>query len=112
MRLSSKNISHIKQKIEIDNASSIVRINVTESDGTNWADDECNYNIYCVDQAYDIVWQVSETKTKPISIFGETDSFHHISKNDKDKIVAFRFSGFEYVINPETGEAIRIAFHK
>lgn len=112
MKLNSKQISHIKATIMIDRNRKLLRINVTENDGTIWTNDECNFNIYCVDQDYNILWQVKETKTKPVSIFGETDSFCYLGQNDKGEIIAGRFSGFEYKVDSDTGEATRTGFHK
>jgi hypothetical protein len=112
MRLSTKQISHIDKKIVLDGNRFLVEINVSENDGVSWSDDECNYNIYCVDQHYNIIWQVKEIETKPVSISGETDSFCYLGKDESDEFIADRFSGFVYKINPDTGEATRIGFHK
>lgn len=112
MRLSSKNISHIDKKIVLDDGHMIVEINVTENDGTNWTTDERNFNIYCVDKDYNILWQVKEITSKPVSIFGETDTFCYLSRDANGEIIADRFSGFVYKIDPETGEATRTGFHK
>jgi hypothetical protein len=112
MQLNAKNISHIDKKIILNDGQIIVAINVTENDGAKWTNDECNFNIYCIDQLYNIIWQVKETKTKPISIFGETDSFCYLGKDAKGEIIADRFSGFTYKIDPETGEAEQTGFHK
>ena len=112
MKLSPKNISHISKKILLDDYRMILEINVTENDGVDWTTNECNFNIYCVDQDYNILWQVRETKSKPVSIFGETDTFCYLGKDANGEIIADRFSGFTYKINPDTGEATRTGFHK
>src|SRR3990167_2400516 len=106
MQLDQKNISHIDTKLLLENGRILVEVNVTEDDGVKWDVSECNFNIYCVDKDYNVIWQVKEIKTKPVSISGETDSFCYLGQNEKGEIIAGRFSGFEYKINPETGEAI------
>lgn len=112
MQLNSKNISHIDKKILLDDGRMIVEIDVTENDGTNWTANERNFNIYCVDEDYNIFWQVREAKSKPVSIFGETDTFCYLGKDANGEIIADRFSGFTYKINPETGEAEQTGFRK
>ena len=111
MQLNKKQIFKIKQVVNLDSVRSIVRIDVShKQDG--WSVEESNFNVYCVDQAYNIIWQVKELKSKPASLFGEADPFYYLGKDSKGEIFADRFSGFEYKINPDTGEAIRVGFHK
>mgnify|MGYP000294519574 CR=1 FL=1 len=111
MRLTDLQIQKIKNSILLGNGDSIVRINVSnKSDG--WTNDESNYNIYCIDTKNNIIWQVKELKTKPSGLFGEADPFYSLKKSDEGSILAYRFSGYEYSINAETGEASRIGFHK
>lgn len=112
MKLDSKNASHIYSTVPIASDRNIVLINVTENDGATWTDKECNYNIYCLDEDKTVVWQVKESNSSPVSIFGETDCFCYMSKDQIGEITASRFSGYKYRINPETGEATRIGFHK
>ena len=110
MKLNLKQISKIDSKIKLDEKNMIVEIDVSEDKGKGWSANEICYNIYCVDEHYSIIWQVKEIKTKPP--FNGRDPFCYLGKNDKGEIIADRFSGFEYQINPETGEATRIGFHK
>jgi len=111
MQLSKKQILRIKQTIQLDGTKSIVRIDVSHKD-EGWSDEESNFNIYHIDVEYNILWQIKETKTKPVSLFGEADPFYYLGKDANDKIIADRFSGFTYEIDPETGEATRTGFHK
>lgn len=107
MNLSKNQISKITEIIDIDENKSIVRIDV--SDNNNLPPDESSSNIYCVNKTYEIIWQVKEIKTKrPF----EDDMFVYLGRNEKEEIIADRFSGFEYRINPETGEAEQVSFHK
>lgn len=107
MRLTKTQILKIKQTVNLDNGLSIVRINVSED--KYMSKNESNYNIYCVDKDYNIVWQVKEIKTKVP--FGD-DPFCYLSKDVNGEIIADRFTGFTYKIDPETGEAEQTGFHK
>lgn len=107
MQLNAKQIKKIKQTIQLDHNKSIVRIDVSEE--KEMPVNESNFNIYCIGKNYEIIWQVKEIKTKPTD---DSDMFVYLSKNQYDEIIADRFSGFEYKINPETGEATQIGFHK
>jgi hypothetical protein len=97
MPLNLKQISKIKQKIFLDEERTLVRINVSEEKAL--PAEESNFNIYCVDRAYNIIWQVTETKTKPLN---DADMFVYLgkSKDAQDNIIADRFSGFVYKSNP------------
>lgn len=112
MKLDFKNISHIYKNIVLNDKEKIVMINVTENDGAKWSHNECNFNIYCLDKENNIIWQIKELGSKPVSIFGETDSFCYLTKNAQGEIIADRFSGFTYKIDPKTGVAKRTGFHK
>ena len=107
MQLSKNQIAKIKQKVNLNNERLIVRINVSEDKGM--PPDESNFNIYCVDNQYNIIWQIKEIKTKPINDF---DMFVYLGKDANGKIIADRFSGFTYEIDPDKGEATRTGFHK
>jgi hypothetical protein len=107
MQLSKNQIAKIKQKVNLNNERLIVRINVSEDKAM--PPDESSSNIYCINNEYKIIWQVKEIKTKrPF----DDDMFVYLGKNDKDEIVAGRFSGFTYKIDPETGEAEQTGFRK
>jgi hypothetical protein len=107
MRLSKDQIEKIRQRINLSKDKLIVRVDVSEN-GSLSADDSSS-NIYCINNEYEIVWQVKETKTKrPF----EDDMFVYLIQNNKGEILADRFSGFGYRIDPDTGEAEQIGFHK
>lgn len=107
MKLNSKQVSKIYKKIELKNGNTIIMIDVSEDRAM--PPDESNFNIYCVDNQYNIIWQIKEIKTKPIN---DADMFVYLKKNDQGKIIADRFSGFTYEIDPDKGEARRTGFHK
>jgi hypothetical protein len=107
MKLNSKQVSKIYKKIELKNGITIIMIDVSED--KTIPPDENNFNIYCVDNQYNIIWQIKEIKTKPINDF---DMFVYLGKDANGKIIADRFSGFTYEIDPDKGEATRTGFHK
>jgi hypothetical protein len=107
MKLNLKQITKIQRKIAINEKKNIVLIDVMGD--KNLSDSEIVANIYCVDNKNNIIWRVNETKTK---IPFNDDGFVYLGLNDKGETIAYRFSGFEYKIDPETGEAEQIRFHK
>lgn len=64
------------------------------------ADIDLNTNIFCIDNAFNIVWQIDAKLTK-----FNRDPFTSIIKNEKGEIQAKRFSGFKYKIDIATGKA-------
>jgi hypothetical protein len=107
MKLNFKQVSKIYKKIDLQNDNAIVMIDVSEDKAMPAY--ESNFNIYCIDKNYNIIWQIKEVKTKPID---DADMFVYLAKNSDGEIIADRFSGFVYRIDPETGEAEQISFHK
>lgn len=71
------------------------------------SNEELNKNIYCVDDDFNIIWIIDPEKTK-----FDIDSFTSMKKATDGKIHARRFSGFEYEINPNTGEAKMSGWNK
>ena len=107
MKLNKEQITKIRQKVEVNTNKIIVRIDVSEDKVLS--PEQSSSNIYCIDNNNKIIWQVKEIKTKrPFN----DDMFVYLGKNEKGQIIADRFSGFEYIIDPETGEAKQIGFHK
>lgn len=111
MQLSEKQIVKIKQVISLDAKRKIVRIDVSHKN-EGWSNDESNRNIYCIDDHHNVFWQVNELTSEVSAMPGGVDPFYYIGKNEKNEIIADRFSGFIYEIDPETGMATRIGFHK
>lgn len=109
MKLTRKQISKIDKKISIADNRTIVEVDVSDK-SEGWQLNEISSNIYCVDLDYNIVWQVREIKTE--SPFSGRDPFCYLTKTDSGEIMAVRFSGFRYKINPETGEAVQVGFSK
>lgn len=107
MQLTEKQILKIYKKVDIDRVRQLVMIDVSED--KNMPQHESNFNIYCIDSDKNVIWQVKESKTKPIDA---ADMFVYLGKDANGEIIADRFSGFTYKIDPDTGEATRTGFHK
>ena len=107
MQLNKNQILKIKQKVNLNSERTIVRIDVSED--KTLSPQESSSNVYCINNQYEIIWQVKEIKTQ--RHFDE-DMFVYLGKNSKGEIIADRFSGFVYKIDPDTGEAEQIGFHK
>jgi hypothetical protein len=107
MKLTIDQISKIDKTINIKNNNMIVMID--ESGNKSISPEERSSNIYCINQDNEIIWKIKELKTKRTM---DDDMFVYLKEFPKDTIYAVRFSGFEYNINPETGEATRIGFRK
>ena len=106
MKLNKIQIQKIFRQIDIDEKK-IVLIDVM-GDKSITSSEKLS-NIYCIDQKNNVIWQVTEIDTKPPYV---NDGFVHLKKNEGGEIIAVRFSGFTYKINPETGEATQTGFHK
>ena len=107
MYLNEHQISKIKQTINIPENKTMIRIDVSAD--KDLSSEESSSNIYCVNNENKILWQVQEIKTKRPY---EDDMFVYLGRNEKGEIIADRYSGFEYRINPKTGEAEQMRFHK
>lgn len=107
MKLNQYQISKIDKKIILGSNKIVVMIDVSGDKTVPFS--EKVSNIYCIDNQYEIIWQVEEKKTIPPF---QNDAFVYLNQNEKGEILADRFSGFEYKIDPTTGEAEQIGFHK
>lgn len=109
MKLTNYQISKIEKKLQLSRIQDIILVDVMGDSTLPNDSPEVRFNIYCVDINYNVIWQVSEKKE---GIFLDGDPFCYLGKNTKNEIIADRFSGFTYKIDPETGEATRTGFHK
>lgn len=107
MKLSEDQVSKIEKTIAIGGNKSIVMLDL--GGDAKITLNEKNSNIYCIHSGYRIICQVIEKKTK---VPFDNDLFVFLEQAKDGKILADRFSGFEYQINLDTGEAIQIGFHK
>ena len=107
MRLTEYQISKIDKKVKIDLYKMIVLIDVL-ADKSVLLEDKLS-NIYCITNDHEIIWQVTEVGSTPVN---DIDMFVYLKKNDQGDILGRRFSGFGYKIDPDTGEAEQIGFHK
>ena len=94
-------------EISIDKNKIVVMVDVM-GDKTISHNDQIS-NIYCIDKQDNIIWRINEIKTKPPFV---DDGFVYLAKNNHGELIAGRFSGFKYKIDPETGEAEQIGFCK
>ena|SRR3990167_525555 len=109
MQLTEHQILQIQTRIKIYLNKTIILVNTMGDKSISSDSRESQFNIYCIDENNNIVWQASENRN-PEFLHGDT--FCYLGQNEKGEIVADRFSGFEYKINPDTGEATQIGFHK
>ena len=108
MKLNDIQIKKITKKISFSNHESIVRVNTTGKD-IPWTENEINFNIYRVDKDYNIIWQIYEDdSTKPQQGW----PFTYLAREENGSIAADRFSGYEYIVDPETGKAKRTGYHR
>lgn len=103
-KLTQNQINKIKQKILIGSDKLIIRLNV--SGDKNISINDNNGNIYCINETYEILWQIDAPNTD-----FERDSFVNIELIN-GKLLARRFSGFEYLINTTSGVAEKIGWDK
>ena len=104
MKLTSEQVSALRHHIPLDNGEQIVRIEISGKEPLPKT--ELNANIYRIDQSFNIIWQI-QSPPPPFDL----DPFVHLGRHG-DKILAYRFSGFEYVVNDKTGAATQIDWHK
>lgn len=96
--------NHIDICIQLDDKKKVVLIETSEIIGLD--NHLYNANIYCIDNENNIIWQVDSDKG-----LMEKDSFVFIKKVENG-IVAQRFFGTEYFINPVTGLSKKIGWNK
>lgn len=95
------------KKITIAPNRTVVKITIHRKD--NYPDFDPHYNnIYLVNDDYEIIWQVFD----PNGHAFPQDPFHSLDLNEQGEIIGYRWSGFTYKINPNTGETTFLAFHK
>jgi len=104
MKLTNEQISSIRHRINLDQATSVVRVDVSEVQ--NISAEESNLNVYCVDASYNIIWRVNA----PLSSYSN-DFFVYI-KCEGGILKAKRFDGDEFEIDEKTGIATLIGWHK
>lgn len=103
-KLNQTQINKIEKKILINDVKLIVSIDVAGDKSI--PQEENNKNIYCINNNYEIVWQVNVADT-PFN----RDSFVNIELVN-DELHARKFSGFEYIIDINSGIAKKIGWDK
>jgi len=97
-RLNEQQRKLIYQKISLNGRTVILLL---DKDGKeNISDIDLNANVFCIDEAFNIIWRIKAEQTK-----FKQDPFTSIKTDECGKIHTRRFSGFEYELNPSTGEA-------
>jgi hypothetical protein len=107
MKLTDQQLANIKNSMKLANGNRIILLTISRKD--NLPAEEVSSNIYRIDDNDEIIWQVKEIETKRPY---DEDRFVFIRQSSEGEITAGRFSGFEYKIDPETGEAIQVGFNK
>ena len=107
MKLNDIQIKKITKKISFSNHESIVRVNTTGKE-IPWTENEINFNIYRVDKDYNIIWQIQEDKRPDF----KEDPFVYLDIEKNGDIGADRFSGYEYIVDPETGKSEITGYHR
>jgi hypothetical protein len=97
-------LNYLAREIALPDARRIVLLEAP-TDGS-WPKEECQSNIYCLDRADNVLWQVKAPKPK-----FDTDSFVSIAL-EGDKLTASRFFGSEFEIDLVTGLANEVGWHK
>ena len=103
-KLTEHQIAHIGKKIELLNKQFIVLIDVM--DEKQISQEECNRNIYCVDENNSIIWQI---EFKPTGF--DEDPYVYIGWF-QNSLVAKNYSGFKYRINLFDGAVEKIGWDK
>lgn len=104
MKLTSHQISNIRQTVDLGGGLSIVRIDVSED--KNLSQEESNLNVYCTDRDFNIIWRVDAQ----LSSF--SDDFFVTLKREDGIIKASRFDGDEFEVDEKTGVAKLTGWHK
>lgn len=105
MKLSEKLKKLIEKKIKLNTEFSLVLLDVMGN--RTLTKDELNRNIYCLNDNYEIVWQIKHFPKPPF----DRDPFVSVNLID-GKIIAKDFSGFTYQVNIDNGELKRLSWEK
>lgn len=93
--LSEKQKSIVDQKIQIAEDKFIIRLNYMDSE-------DPNRNIFCINNENQILWQI-ESDPKRVYLSGGVDLDSYVYVELDHELKAKRFSGFEYIVDIETG---------
>ena len=96
-KLTEQQIKKIYQRVHIK-GNELVLIDI--SDRKDISMEENNANIYFLNQNSEIIWQIKAKNTA-----FDRDMFTSMEFNLQGELIASRFSGFEYVVDLETGIA-------
>ena len=108
MKLTERQKELIDLTVPLDNGHTIVLLNV--GGNPEFVGREHNFNIYRIDEDYQIIWQISHTDDQfagtpdPKASMMERCDFSYLSR-DEGFISAVRPIGIEYKLDPDTGIA-------
>ena len=105
-KLNEFQVKLIKQIVDLNDEKKIVRLNVCARKDMDELSNEYVNNIYCIDNEYNIIWQVDAELTK-----FPGDPFVYIEM-ERDGIFAGKFSGFTYKVDVDSGKGKIIGFQK
>lgn len=104
-KLTENQIKLINTKVSIEGNKYIVLVDMAGN--KQGSQEECNANIYCIDNHNNILWQVDSTK----GMF-DRDSFIYLELDNNGKLTAKRFFGKKYLIDIESGLVEEIGWEK
>lgn len=103
--LTIQQISLIENKLSLNSKDWMVLLDVMGNKGITKK--ESNRNIYCVDENYQIKWQIKHEERPML----ERNSFVHIKCEEND-FFALDFAGFTYKINTGNGDTKIMSWNK
>jgi hypothetical protein len=104
-KLTENQIKLINTKISIDGNKHIILIDMAGNKQVS--QEECNANIYCIDNHNNILWEVNNTN----GMF-DRDSFIYLDLASNGKLAARRFFGKKYFIDIASGLAEETGWEK
>jgi len=104
-KLTENQKTMIKQKVQINTDKFIIRLDYMGKESPD-------RNVYCINSDNEILWQI-EVDPNRIMLPGgfDFDSYINIVFNGKE-LIAYRFSGFEYRVDVESGKIEEIGWDK
>lgn len=104
-RLSKDQLATISDVVALSNGHKVVLIEVAGR--KDLPPSEHNRNIYCIDGSGNVIWQI-----RADGEIYERDSFVSLSGSEGGSLRADRFFGSEFILDPTSGVATRVGWHK
>ena len=103
--LSKSQLSRIAQEVVLSSKKRVVLLDVGGL--KDISPQEHNQNIYCLGSNSEVYWQVQAGQTTQ-----ERDSFVSLFIDEQGQLRADRFFGNEFLVDPITGVAEHVGWHK